>query len=210
MVRASQLIGAETRDRQDQKIGDVNNLMIDLSAGRVVEVMIASGRYLGTNGELSAMPPEVLRYNADQKILTMDTTKEDLARCPHFPSSAWPQLDRDHVTAVYQSYHITPYFLPFGPNENAPAITGALQQGTSKDDMDITARIERDIQEASGLSAEAKAVKVITFNGRVTLRGMVANPDEKRRMGQIAARVAPAANVDNQLEVKGASASTAS
>jgi osmotically-inducible protein OsmY len=45
-------------------------------------------------------------------------------------------------------------------------------------------------------------VKIITIDGRVTLRGPVDTAEEKRLIGEIANRIAPSGNVDNQLEVK--------
>ena len=51
------------------------------------------------------------------------------------------------------------------------------------------------------MSINGKNVKIITRNGRVTLRGPVNSSDEKRQIGDIADRIAQSDNVDNQLEV---------
>lgn len=48
----------------------------------------------------------------------------------------------------------------------------------------------------------AKNVKIITIDGRVTLRGPVNTAEEKRLIGDIAIHIAQLENVDNQLEVK--------
>ena len=52
------------------------------------------------------------------------------------------------------------------------------------------------------MSVNAHNVKIITANGRVTLRGAVNSEAEKRRIVEIASRLATSDNVDNQLEVK--------
>ncbi len=52
------------------------------------------------------------------------------------------------------------------------------------------------------MSLNARNVKIITTDGRVTLRGPVDSAQEKRMIGEIADRVVRAENVDNQLEVK--------
>lgn len=44
-------------------------------------------------------------------------------------------------------------------------------------------------------------VKIITIDGRITLRGPVATAEEKCSIGEIADRIAHSENVDNQLEV---------
>ena len=52
-------------------------------------------------------------------------------------------------------------------------------------------------------------MKIITIDGRVTLRGPVNSAEEKRLIGEIADRIArsESENVDNQLEVKSTSGS---
>jgi len=51
------------------------------------------------------------------------------------------------------------------------------------------------------MSMNARNVKIITLDGRVTLRGPVDSDEEKRLIGEIANRIARSENVDNQLEV---------
>ena len=52
------------------------------------------------------------------------------------------------------------------------------------------------------MSVNARNVKIITLEGRVTLRGPVNTAEEKRLIGEIADRIARSENVDNQLEVR--------
>ena len=52
------------------------------------------------------------------------------------------------------------------------------------------------------MSVNAKNVKIITVDGRVTLRGPVNSAEEKRLLGVIASDIVQGQNVDNQLEVK--------
>lgn len=80
-------------------------------------------------------------------------------------------------------------------------------QGSSKADTSITTQIRRDVTALNNLSADAQNVKIITLKGRVTLRGPVNTADEKSHIGSIASRIARSKNVDNQLEVKSATAS---
>ena len=52
------------------------------------------------------------------------------------------------------------------------------------------------------MSVNARNVKIITAEGRVTLRGPVNTAEEKVHIGEIAASIAQLENVDNQIEVK--------
>lgn len=76
-----------------------------------------------------------------------------------------------------------------------------LDQGNSEADVDTTAQIRKEILAGENMSVNARNVKVITRDGRVTLRGPVNSANEKRIIGDIALRILKTDNVDNQLEV---------
>ena len=75
-------------------------------------------------------------------------------------------------------------------------------QGTSPADREITQKIRKALIDSSGYSATAKNVKIITLNGKVTLRGPVMTEAEKTGIVTIAKGIAGEGNVDDQLEVK--------
>ena len=76
-------------------------------------------------------------------------------------------------------------------------------QGTSPADRETTQKIRKALViDASGYSATAKNIKIITVNGKVTLRGPVKTDAEKTGIVTIAKSVAGDGNVEDQLEVK--------
>jgi len=75
-------------------------------------------------------------------------------------------------------------------------------QGNNSADIATTREIRKEITSTKDISVDARNVKIITANGQVTLRGPVKTENEKRLIGEIAAKVAQSTNVDNQLEVK--------
>jgi osmotically-inducible protein OsmY len=76
-----------------------------------------------------------------------------------------------------------------------------MDQSNNQKDIDTTAEIRKQILD-SGMSINAQNVKIITDNGKVTLRGPVETAEEKQKIETIAQNVAGATNVDSQLEVK--------
>ncbi|MBL8828638.1 MAG: BON domain-containing protein, partial [Planctomycetaceae bacterium] len=62
------------------------------------------------------------------------------------------------------------------------------------------ANIRRRIVD-SQKSVDARNIKIITQDGRVTLRGPVSSTEEKQALEAIAKEIAGATNVDSQLEV---------
>jgi hyperosmotically inducible periplasmic protein len=74
-------------------------------------------------------------------------------------------------------------------------------QGGSDADRDMTRRIRRAIVETKGLSVDARNIKIITVNGKVTLRGPVANEQERKTINDVVHKMG-ITSVNNQLEVK--------
>ena len=68
-------------------------------------------------------------------------------------------------------------------------------------DRAITQKIRKAVHEDKSLSTYAHNIKIITQDGKVTLRGPVRSEDEKSNLQAKAAEIAGQDNVTNQLEV---------
>jgi len=80
--------------------------------------------------------------------------------------------------------------------DNSPAPHSA-----SKGDRQLTYLIRRSIVDDKSLSASAHTVKIISQNGTVTLRGAVANEDEKATLEAKAKAIAGVSAVNSELTV---------
>jgi osmotically-inducible protein OsmY len=77
----------------------------------------------------------------------------------------------------------------------------ADQQKTNSSDQAVTQKIRKAIHEDQSLSTYAHNIKVITQDGKVTLRGPVRSEEEKSNLEAKAVSVAGQENVTNQLDV---------
>ncbi len=84
---------------------------------------------------------------------------------------------------------------------NDAALT-PLDQKENQTDLKITQQIRQAVMADGSLSFTAKNVKIITQNGKVTLRGPVNTAAERTAIEAAARKVAGATQIDNQLEVK--------
>jgi hyperosmotically inducible periplasmic protein len=76
-------------------------------------------------------------------------------------------------------------------------------QSNSSADLKTTQAIRQALMKDRELSMTAKNIKVITANGRVTLRGPVKTAQEKAKVDELAKSAAGGAKIDDQLDVKG-------
>ena len=89
-------------------------------------------------------------------------------------------------------------------NNQGDASQGAMtsdQQKMNPADRNTTKQIRKSIMQDSSLSTYAHNIKIITRDGKVTLKGPVRTEEDKANIQAKAVAVAGADNVTNQLEI---------
>jgi hyperosmotically inducible protein len=85
-------------------------------------------------------------------------------------------------------------------NKDQPSPT-ADQQKMNPADRAITQKIRKAVHDDTSLSTYAHNIKIITQDGKVTLRGPVRSEEEKNSLQAKAVTIAGQENVTNQLEI---------
>jgi len=85
--------------------------------------------------------------------------------------------------------------------DRSSAALTPMDQGPSPADRSITTQIRQAVMRDRSLSFTAKNVKIVTINGRVTLRGAVKTEAERAAVESAARKIAGSTQVDSQLEV---------
>lgn len=88
------------------------------------------------------------------------------------------------------------------PDKKSPNAAAATDQGNSKPEVQISARIRKSMMASKTLTFGAKNAKVITQGSKVTLRGTVKTDAEKNEIAGIARNTDGVTEVDDQLVVK--------
>ena len=77
----------------------------------------------------------------------------------------------------------------------------AEQQMENKSDLELTRKIRKSLSDDKSLSTYAKNVKIISRNGKVTLKGPVNSEEEKSKIDGFAKAAAGEANISNEIEI---------
>ena len=91
---------------------------------------------------------------------------------------------------------------PDNSNQNKAQSQTADDQTNAKTDRLTTASVRKAIVGDKNLSTYAHNIKIITHDGRVTLRGPVKSEEEKQQVLTDAASAVTTANISNELTVK--------
>lgn len=110
-MSASTLTGDQVRSPEGDKLGHLEEIVIDLEAGRVAYAVLASGGYLGLGDKYFAVPWEMLTVDTENKEVIADLSKEVLEQAPGFDKDNWPAIDDSTwMGDVYRYYGREPYW----------------------------------------------------------------------------------------------------
>jgi hypothetical protein len=91
--KASGLLGMEVRNYQNEKLGEIKDLVMDLNSGRISYAVLAVGGFLGIGEKLIALPPSALAISDDRSFLKLDADKAKIEAAPGFAATNWPRPD---------------------------------------------------------------------------------------------------------------------
>jgi sporulation protein YlmC with PRC-barrel domain len=107
-AKTSDLVGKEVHDAQDNKVGSLQNVIVDLGTGQILFGALP-GDYVDKDNQVIPVPFQIFKLSADAKYLTIATSKADLAAAPAFNANQWPNLnDPQYLERVYSHFKVKP------------------------------------------------------------------------------------------------------
>jgi sporulation protein YlmC with PRC-barrel domain len=107
---------------QDESLGRIMDLGIDLINGRIVEVLVESDSSLEVNGKIVAVPPLALLPDALNEVYRLDVSTDVFKSAPAIDLSHWLDAGRsERVAAAYRIFGQDPYFLEEGDTASMTA-----------------------------------------------------------------------------------------
>lgn len=108
---ASILNGAAVENLEGEKLGKVEELMIDPSNGRIAYAVLSFGGILGFGEKLFAVPWDALFVDTKNEVVVLDIDKQTLKKAPAFDKDNWPDTnDHGWLVDVYSYYGYRPYW----------------------------------------------------------------------------------------------------
>ncbi len=111
--RASKIMGMEVKDLKGQKLGKIEDLLMDpQESWRVSFAVLDPARSLEFgHGRLIAIPFTALSRSDTERIYILSVTRAKLTKAPSFDEDHWPNVaDRSWSAEVYRYYGQAPYW----------------------------------------------------------------------------------------------------
>ena len=111
VLAASTLAGDQVQNSAGEDLGKVDEIMIDIPAGKVAYAVLSFGGFLGMGNKLFAVPWSALRLDEDKKYFILDVDKKKLENAPGFDKDNWPDMaDTSWGTRIFSYYGAEPYW----------------------------------------------------------------------------------------------------
>jgi sporulation protein YlmC with PRC-barrel domain len=105
VLSASSLIGDEIKNPQGEKLGKLEEIMIDLESGKIAYGVLSFGGFLGMGEKLFALPWNKLHVDQERECLVLNANKERLKDMPGFDKDHWPDMaDLNWKTRISDYY----------------------------------------------------------------------------------------------------------
>ncbi len=92
-LTASSIIGDKVHDEKDAAMGKIEDIMLDITTGKIDYVIVEFGGFLGIGIKYFAIPFNMLEVDPAKKIFVFKGQKELLEKAPGFDLSHWPDTN---------------------------------------------------------------------------------------------------------------------
>lgn len=109
ILSSSSLTGDEVVDAAGEKLGTVDDLMIELGSGTIAYAVLSVGGLFGMGDKLFAIPWSALRVDTNEKRLVLNVNKDKLEKAEGFDKDNWPDFaDQTWGSKVHSHYGTKP------------------------------------------------------------------------------------------------------
>lgn len=107
VISSDKVEGTSVYNTTGEKLGSIDDLMIDKLSGQVCYAVLEFGGFLGMGNDRYPIPWRVLKYSTDRGGYIVPLDKERLSSAPKYAETSIPVYDRDYgsrINSYYDNY----------------------------------------------------------------------------------------------------------
>lgn len=93
LMGAYTLIGEDVVNTQNENLGDIKEIMLDVRTGKIAYAVLSFGGIFGIGEKLFAVPWASLSLDTENKSFILNVSKEQLKNAPGFDKDDWPDMN---------------------------------------------------------------------------------------------------------------------
>lgn len=105
IMGAGTLIGDDVYNQKGEDVGNIKEIMLDMSNGNVCYAVLSFGGILGVGEKLFAIPWKALKLDTENKRFVLNIDKDRLKNAPGFDKNHWPDMaDKSWENEIHSYY----------------------------------------------------------------------------------------------------------
>jgi sporulation protein YlmC with PRC-barrel domain len=92
LQKATLILGSSVVTPDGESLGDIRDIVLDPSSGRVSYCVVAFGGIAGFGRKLFAIPFNALGYDLAENEYVLDISKQRMLSAPGFDANRWPAI----------------------------------------------------------------------------------------------------------------------
>jgi hypothetical protein len=111
LIAAEKVNGTTVYNTAGEKLGEVEDIMIDKASGRAIYAIMSFGGFLGIGEKHHPLPWSTLRYDRRLEGYVVDMTREQLEGGPAYETEDMVEWTPDYGRRVDQYYKAPSYWM---------------------------------------------------------------------------------------------------
>lgn len=104
-LSATTLIGDKIENPQHESLGDLKDIMLDTTSGKIEYAVLSFGGVLGMGNKLFAVPWSALMVDHERKTLVLNVSQDRLKDAPGFDKDKWPNFADAEFAQTLNTYY---------------------------------------------------------------------------------------------------------
>lgn len=111
VLSSSSLTGDPVVNPEGEKLGKLEEIMVDIDSGVIAYAVIGFGGFLGRGEKLFAVPWGAVSVDTEEKRLVVDIDPATLDDALGFDPQHWPAFsDLEWASKLHSHYSVSPYW----------------------------------------------------------------------------------------------------
>lgn len=109
VISSERVEGTAVYNQTGEKLGSIDDLMIDKRSGQVRYAVLEFGGFLGMGTDRYPLPWGALKYDVDMEGYVVPINKEQLADAPRYSDSDRPEYTPTYGRQIHDYYGVDRY-----------------------------------------------------------------------------------------------------
>jgi sporulation protein YlmC with PRC-barrel domain len=106
VISSDKVEGTKVYNTVGEKLGSVDDLMIDKVSGQIRYAVLEFGGFLGMGTDRYPLPWDMLKYDTTKEGYVVPLDKDKLERAPRFAETEVPEFNDQYGKRVYDYYGV--------------------------------------------------------------------------------------------------------